>query len=353
MHAYRQAIGATCALSALDDPSRFRAQCRVYHLGAAVLADVRSSSLRYLRAARHVARGAYDHYQITLNLSGQIHYRSARQSVIARPSDVVIVDSARETDARAQAPDRGLSHALALFVPRAELAPLLRAPGGGHLLRLSGELSLARAARDHLSRLLQTIESEAPDRVGAVARGLIGLLAGDLSRPRSLLPVGRDARRSTIDSLERFIERRLDSPALSLDLLCSHSGCSRATVYRLLEAEGGPIRYIRQRRLERAFRELICGGAFQGRIRELALRHRFASEATFNRAFRRTFGLPPGEVREIAAHSRRAVLAGGAADVGGAGADRLGHDDAEAIDWIRTLGDAASAVRPEDLTVRF
>ncbi|MGH8261733.1 MAG: helix-turn-helix domain-containing protein, partial [Steroidobacteraceae bacterium] len=111
--------------------------------------------------------------------------------------------------------------------------------------------------------------------------------------------------------------------------LCSHGRCSRATVYRLLEADGGPMRYIRRRRLQRAFQELVSGSVPHGRILALALRHRFASEATFNRAFRRAFGIPPGEVREIAARSRRVALACGAP--GGR------SDWAEAIGWIRSL----------------
>jgi AraC-like DNA-binding protein len=332
LQAYRQASAETCAISALDDPRSFRAQCRVDHLGSCVLADVRSSSLRYFRSARHVARGAYDHYQVTFNLSGQIHYQSGRQSAIARPDDVVVLDSARETDAFTHAPDHGSAHALTLFVPRAALPPLRRAPQGGHLLLLDREDTLARSAHDHLSKVLETIEREA--QIQAAVQALIGLLAGSLGGRRPLAPAGwRPARRLTADSLERLIERRLDSPALSLGLLCSYCGCSRATVYRLLEADGGPIRYIRQRRLHRAFQELISGSVSRGRILELALRHRFASEATFNRAFRRTFGIPPGEVRELAARSRRSALAGGAAAIWGA------SDGAEAINWIRTLTD--------------
>lgn len=333
LQAYRGASVETCAISVLDDPRSFRARCRVYHLGSCVLADVRSSSLRYLRSARHVARGAYDHYRAVFNLSGQIHYRSGRQSAIVRPDDIIVLDSARETDAYAHAPDQGSAHALTLFVPRAALASLQRAPGGGHLLLLSRDEALARSAHDQLSKLLETIEREEQARMQVIVQGLIGSLADGLGRP--ILRTGyQTARRTAADSLERLIERRLDSPALSLELLCSHCGCSRATVYRLLEADGGPIRYIRQRRLHRAFQELISGSVSHGRILELALRHRFASEATFNRAFRRTFGIPPGEVREIAARSRRSALAVGAAVV------RDGGYGAEAIDWIRTLMDA-------------
>jgi AraC-like DNA-binding protein len=332
LRAYREASAETCAISVPDDARTFRARCRDYHLGYCVLEDVSSSSLRYRRSARHVARGAYDHYQVIFNLSGHIHYRSGRQSAIVHPDDIVVLDSARETDASAHAPDQGSAHALTLFVPRAALAPLQRAPGGGHLLLLSREEALARSAHDQLSNLLETIEREKQTQVQAVAQGLIGLLADGLGRRRPFPRAGcQAARRSAADSLERLIERRLDSPALSLELLCAHCGCSRATVYRLLEADGGPIRYIRQRRLHRAFQELISGGVSRGRILELALRHRFASEATFNRAFRRAFGIPPGEVREIAARSRRLALAVGAAVV------RDGSHGAEAINWIRTL----------------
>lgn len=332
LHAYRKATAETCAISALDDPRSFHVQCRVYHLGSSVLADLRNSSLRYLRSARHIACGAYDHYQVAFNLSGRIHYRSDRQSVIVDPHDVIVLDSAREADAYVYAPDQGAAHSLTLFVPRAALASLRGAPGGGHLLLLRREEALALSAYDHLSKLLETIEEQAGAQMQATAESLIGLLAGSLGRRRKVPPAGRQAAHdAATDSLERLIERRLDSPELSLGMLCSYCGCSRATVYRLLEAEGGPIRYIRRRRMQRAFLELISGRASDRLLLELARRHRFASEATFNRAFRRTFGIPPGEVREIAARSRRATTAGSAAGFPDGG------DNAKAIDWIRTL----------------
>jgi len=338
LRAYREVSGEMHAISVRDDPRSFRAQCRVYHLGSAVLTDVRSSSLQYLRAARHIARCAYDHYQVTFNLLGEIRYRSVRQSAIVRPDDIVIVDTTRETEASVDAPDRGLARALTLFVPRTELAALRRAPAGGHLLLLAGERRLTRSLRDHLSQLLTAIERSAQPEADAAAQRLVGLLGSRVGHPElPPLALPQERRRSTLDSLERLIERRLDSPALSLELLCSHCGCSRATVYRLLEAEGGPIRYIRQRRLERALGELICGSASDRPLLQLALRHRFASEATFNRAFRRTFGIPPGELRDIAARSRRAAVS------------RTDGDGAQAIAWIRTLGQNAERGKGDGL----
>jgi AraC-like DNA-binding protein len=112
-------------------------------------------------------------------------------------------------------------------------------------------------------------------------------------------------RRAALASLKRLIERHIDSPALSVELICARSGWSRATVYRLFELEGGLARYIRQRRLERAFRELMRRRPRRRRIIDLAIDSQYASEATFCRAFHRLFGVPPGEVRARAARSRR------------------------------------------------
>jgi AraC-like DNA-binding protein len=105
------------------------------------------------------------------------------------------------------------------------------------------------------------------------------------------------ARRARLDSLKRFIERHIDSPALSAELICARSGWSRATVYRLFQAEGGLARYIRRRRLQWAFRQLMRSGPPRPRVLDLAVECQFASEATFCRAFHRLFGVPPGEVR--------------------------------------------------------
>jgi AraC-like DNA-binding protein len=113
-------------------------------------------------------------------------------------------------------------------------------------------------------------------------------------------------RGAALDSLKRLVEQHLDSPALSAEFVCARSGWSRATVYRLFEVEGGLARYIRKRHLLHALCELTSGQPSHLRILDLAFAHQFASEASFNRAFRRAFGIPPGRVRDLAASSAAA-----------------------------------------------
>ena len=107
-------------------------------------------------------------------------------------------------------------------------------------------------------------------------------------------------RRAALNSLKRLVEQHLASSALSAKFICARSGWSRATVYRLFEPEGGLARYIRKQHLLHAFHELTSGQPPNLRILDLALAHQFASEASFNRAFRRAFGIPPGKARSLA-----------------------------------------------------
>jgi hypothetical protein len=103
------------------------------------------------------------------------------------------LDSSLETEANVHAAELGSAHALGLFVPRAALAPLRWASGGGHLLLLSREQSLARPLRDHLAQILEMIGLEEQPRVSAAVRALVGLMAGSLGRRRQPPPAVRQA----------------------------------------------------------------------------------------------------------------------------------------------------------------
>ncbi|MGH8317054.1 MAG: helix-turn-helix transcriptional regulator [Steroidobacteraceae bacterium] len=159
--------------------------------------------------------------------------------------------------------------------------------------------------------MLKTVNTDPHARLDAAMQDPIGVLTRIFGNGGNLSGLARERlRRAALDSLKRLVERYLDSPALSAEFVCARSGWSRATVYRLFEPEGGLVRYIRKQRLQHALRELVTGQPPHRRIVDLALAHQFASEATFSRAFRRAFGIPPGQARDLAASSRALALAG-------------------------------------------
>lgn len=77
---------------------------------------------------------------------------------------------------------------------------------------------------------------------------------------------------------------------------CAHA----RNLYRLFEADGELAHYVREQLLNLAFRQLLSPAAQDNRLIDLAVGMRFSSDSTFIRAFRRKFGLTPGELRELA-----------------------------------------------------
>lgn len=85
---------------------------------------------------------------------------------------------------------------------------------------------------------------------------------------------------------------------VGLDALAEKSGYSRWYLNRLfsLRTGMGLGTYLRRHRLEAASEELMRS---EKTIAEIAERYHYESQQTFTRAFKRHFGMPPGEWRTL------------------------------------------------------
>lgn len=93
-----------------------------------------------------------------------------------------------------------------------------------------------------------------------------------------------------------YIEKRLDQ-VLTVDGLAAQSCWSRWQFQRVFVKETGltVAQYVRGRRLSHAAKLLLSSSR---RHLDIALSCGFESEISFNRAFRKEFGCPPGEYRK-------------------------------------------------------
>ncbi|HEY0338445.1 MAG TPA: AraC family transcriptional regulator [Burkholderiales bacterium] len=112
--------------------------------------------------------------------------------------------------------------------------------------------------------------------------GLIGLLAH------------RQAGRAVVAMLEDL------SRPWTLDALAACANASRASLVRMFQklAQMPPLEFLSELRLELARRKLAMSSLPLG---EIAADIGYQSESAFSRAFRRRFGMPPGEARAGAA----------------------------------------------------
>lgn len=265
----------------------------------ALLVDTRATDQEYDRTPAHVARGAMDHFQITLCVEGEMRFSSGRREVTMGPGAICLIDMAQ--------PNRTVlrgggsrTRLMAIILQRAMLAPRLAHPDSATATLLPSNHPHTRLLASHYAALTLPPEPEAgsaeatieaiADIVAAAARGTADIAAG----------VERAERHLYLAVIKRRIADNLETDALTAEELCRHFQISRATLYRLFEADGGLSHYVREQRLNLAFRQLISPSAEDTRLIDLAVGMRFSSDSTFIRAFRRKFGLTPGELRELA-----------------------------------------------------
>ena len=101
------------------------------------------------------------------------------------------------------------------------------------------------------------------------------------------------------EAARALIESRCADPQFDPGAVAAALGCSRASLYRLFAQHGESVAaVIRSSRLERA-RRMILGEMYAAMpLAEIAFRSGFLDQASFNRMFKRVYGMAPGEVRQ-------------------------------------------------------
>lgn len=266
----------------LDDPSDFRAQASFSLQGELILTDARFPPLLfdhdparirgvdhgYLLFERYLSgsgRGLIGDAATRID-AGSIHlldmsrrYRTLTSGVVTR--GVIIPHAAIGYD-----PSRHRSYA------RVSLASK-----PGRLVDFAHQ-SLAEAA------------ARASPEAEPLARGFLALVRA--------LVLGQWSHRSDAGNralVKAYIDRHLSDPELTTERLCASFGLSRSVLYRLFEPDGGVIRYITDRRLDRCYLDLAAAPAERGEVRRVAETWGFYQPGNFHRGFRRRFGVAPSD----------------------------------------------------------
>ena len=317
-----------CDILVYGEVKDFHMSSAVLHLSGAVLFEIRASPLRYDRAARHVAKGI-DNFHVTLHLAGGAEYVTDDESFLQRPGDIAIIDMTLPNLSRKMPAEDGATREICFAMPRMMFAPLTTSETNPAIRILPREMPYARIMADYMLALWRNAagltQAESQGAVQALAHLIIAGVQLSNNRTDVEANLSQDALRAHVKA---YIEQKLTLASLGLETLCHEFGLSRASLYRLL-APQSPVGYIQQRRLHRAFAMLISPAFRAWRLIDIALECQFSSDATFIRAFRRQFGLAPGEARKLATQR----LNGSPSRVG----DPDPRPDAEAMLWITQL----------------
>jgi AraC-like DNA-binding protein len=251
------------------------------------------SGQAYDRTRKMVSADGIDHLGVSVRFEGAARGEMDGESVAAPAGSILLTDLARAQKHESE-PFSGVS----MTLPRAFAESFL--PSVRDLHGFVVPPDSAALLRGHLVRLHHSAATTSATAGARLARTVIDLLAVAVAEvaPAQVTTEARETAAKI--RAKAMIESRLTSATLTVESLCRVLSMSRSSLYRLFEAEGGVLAYVRDRRIERVAAALRDPDNSE-RIAALADRFGFSDATYLTRVFRQVYGTTPGAFR--AGHS--------------------------------------------------
>lgn len=280
----------TLSLPNPSEQARFTLSSRTYPLPRALLVRSQGTAFIMTRGPALVARSP-DQLLIYLELEGSCDNDWAGQRGRVEAGDVQIVDYAQPFHSVTSDYENLILVLARDSVPAALLA---MEPHGLVFRRGSGAARLIGAAMQELYAQAGTLTvSEAE----AAIEGIVALTTA-YARARLASDEAEHVKSRRKAALD-YIDAHLANAQLGPDEIADGVHLSRASLYRLLAAEGGIRAVLLQRRLDQALRLLLADNRDEYSLADVAKRCGFGGLSQFSRAFRARFDLPPRQYRAL------------------------------------------------------
>lgn len=158
--------------------------------------------------------------------------------------------------------------------------------------------------RQEIVATVEHVWSRLPDAPSSSATPLASEIVDAVTE--ALAPTPFEATPSAMAAaMKRHIDEHLDDPSLGVSALRAAFHCSRSSIYRLFEEEGGVHAYIRELRLQRCYEQLSDPAQLHRSVFQIATEWGFESPSHFHRLFTGMFGQPPSAVAQQARAGHR------------------------------------------------
>lgn len=278
----------------VGEPECFAASIEQIRIGRLRPNVHRSNAARHLI---HVAANRSTAIELFLVSCGAIDLANEHSAVHLQAGDMLLWSPAEEWRA-----SHGSFELIAIGLPDVlvhQRAPWLMNMIGMPIAARSGLATCLTALMRQVSQCYQRLTPEEGAILETTVIEAICLLGrSGKTRHESSVPPPCEQRLETLKTLALDSLERADLCAVTL---AREAGMSARTIHRLFAASGVSFQsWLTERRLERCWTELRNGrGPCQRTVAELAFAYGFNDLSTFNRAFRKRFGMPPREARRI------------------------------------------------------
>jgi AraC-like DNA-binding protein len=287
------------AFGVVDDPD-FCARVESLDLAAVNVVRLTSSQVDIVRTPRQVRDFDPEFYSIILPLCGQVMLEQRDRHALLDDEHLALYSSSQPFRVRIN-PSAGPACLLRVQVPR----PLLSLPESRLGRVLAVPLPSTSGVGALLAGFLAQLSAGHGDYTHAdlsrLSNVLIDLINATLAHPLDVDSLRSPSQPPLLLRIVSFIEQHLEDPELSPASIAAAHFISVSYLHRQFQAHHTTTvaAFIRNQRLQRARRDLTDPQLRALPIHRIAARWGFADHATFTRAFRAHFGVPPSDFRVL------------------------------------------------------
>lgn len=295
--AWRQRVGHVMDVNLTQDAlaAPFQASIDRYLVEDMLFTDCRCDGLSLERNVARISTDTMRHYALQVFVEGNAGVvEGMRHNPMPQQGGILLTDLGQPVHMH-----RGGVRALSVFVPRTMMDSIFLGAEAAHGRIAQTNTPLTRLAVEHLTALSREIPGMAPQAAAEAMHASVQLLTAAFRKGARLEEGARAAARSAmLARARRLIDADPGAAGLSPDKLLAKMEISRPTLYRLFEQEGGVQAYIRKSRLRAAAADLVKFPSLA--ISNIAYGLGFNSASDFTRAFRRSLGMSPSDLRAYA-----------------------------------------------------
>ena len=273
-------------------------------IGDIQFSDVSSSSQRVIRTRSKISHSSLDYYLISIQTEGTGVLAQDGRTAILQPSDFALYDTTRPYDLIFET---SFSQ-LVLRIPREIVAGRLADANRLTALRIQGDRGTGRLASAFLRQLHAEIGGVDELSVSRLHASAIDLLATSIAEQVASPANCTESNVALRRRVSVFIDRNLDNPQLTCELIATSHGISERYLRKVFEAsEQSVSEMIWARRLDQGRRDLVDPLKAHLSVTAIGYDVGFKDTAHFSRAFKARYHETPKAVRSTALGNPRLV----------------------------------------------
>ncbi|GLY77681.1 helix-turn-helix domain-containing protein [Actinoallomurus iriomotensis] len=293
---------------AVDSVADFRTSARQLELGRLTALVLECSGVRSVVRTHHlVQRSDPEWWELMLVLEGSYWIEQGRNRACLEAGDLVMYDTSRPYESGAI---RGVgdTHSVMLHLPRQALPvpeQALRSLVARPMPSRAGAGVLMARFLEGLAEQATVLRRGVTDRLESAAIGLATAFLAGLTDTECQIPP-QTRQQALLQQIKTFVFGNLHDPDLSPAMIAAAHHISVRYLHHLFHEDGRSLgELIRRQRLERCRADLADPRLINRTVADVGAQWGFQDAATFNRAFKAAYGVPPGEHRRRIADLRR------------------------------------------------